>query len=234
LNLMETLRAAAPWQVLRRRELGPQEGPRIVHVRGDDFRVTRFKPRSETTTLFVVDASGSAALHRLGEAKGAVELLLADCYVRRDRVALIAFRGRCAEVLLPPTRSLARARRCLAGLAGGGGTPLATAIEATLALADAARRRGCTPVAVWLTDGCANVALDGTGGRHDAAADAMRMARRVRAAGVRALVLDTSAHPHEAARELAREMGAIYLPLPHADASRLSGVVRAATGASAR
>ncbi|MEJ8848825.1 magnesium chelatase subunit D [Variovorax rhizosphaerae] len=234
LNLMETLRAAAPWQALRRREVETPNGSSIVQVRRDDFRLTRFKQRSETTTLFAVDASGSAALHRLGEAKGAVELLLADCYVRRDRVALIAFRGRSAEVLLPPTRSLARARRCLAGLAGGGGTPLATAIESMLALADATRRRGCTPVAVWLTDGRANVALDGTGGRHDAAADALRMARCVRAAGVRALVLDTSAHPHDAARELAREMGAIYLPLPHADASQLSSVVRAATGACGR
>jgi magnesium chelatase subunit D len=99
----------------------------------DDFRVTRYKQRSETTTIFVVDASGSAALHRLAEAKGAVELLLADCYVRRDRVAMIAFRGPGAELLLPPTRSLVRAKRSLAGLPGGGGTPLASASTRYLA-----------------------------------------------------------------------------------------------------
>ena len=117
LNLVETLRAAAPWQPMRRRERGGAGAAR-VEVRPDDFRVTRFKQRTRTTTIFVVDASGSAALNRLAEAKGAVELVLADCYVRRDHVALLAFRGRGAELLLPPTRSLVRAKRSLAGLAG--------------------------------------------------------------------------------------------------------------------
>ncbi len=141
-------------------------------MRREDFRVSRFKQRSETTTVFVVDASGSSALHRLAEAKGAVELLLADCYVRRDSVALIAFRGRRAELLLPPTRSLVRAKRSLAGLPGGGGTPLAAGIDAALALADAMRRRGATPVVVPLTDGRANIARDGAG-RARAGADAL-------------------------------------------------------------
>ena len=76
---------------VRRRQLAAaQSTPPRVLVQRDDFRVVRFKQRAETTTIFVVDASGSAALHRLAEAKGAVELLLADCYVRRDQVALIA------------------------------------------------------------------------------------------------------------------------------------------------
>ncbi len=77
---------------------------RRIHVRPEDFHVTRFRQLGQTTTVFVVDASGSSALHRLAEAKGAVELLLADCYVRRDRVAVLAFRGSAAELLLPPTQ----------------------------------------------------------------------------------------------------------------------------------
>ena len=137
--------------------------PRIL-IRKDDFRIARFKQRSETTTIFVVDASGSAALHRLAEAKGAVELLLADCYVRRDQVALIAFRGISAELLLPPTRSLARAKRSLAGLPGGGGTPLAAGLDAAFALADLILRKGQTPTVILLTDGRANVARDGGAG----------------------------------------------------------------------
>ncbi|MFM9927349.1 magnesium chelatase subunit D [Variovorax sp. H27-G14] len=230
LSLIDTLRAAAPWQALRRGSdaSGAPTGV-AVHVRREDFHITHFKQRSETTTVFAVDASGSSALHRLAEAKGAVELLLADCYVRRDSVSLIAFRGRSAELLLPPTRSLVRARRSLAGLAGGGGTPLATGIDATLALALAALRRGRTPVAVLLTDGCANVALDGTGGRQRASLEALDSARRVRAAGIRTLVLDTSPHPQEPARRLAEEMGAVYLPLPHAGAAEMSRAVRAVT-----
>ena len=138
LNVIETLRAAAPWQPLRRREAADRartSRPSIL-IRKDDFRISRFKQRTETATIFVVDASGSAALHRLAEAKGAVELLLADCYIRRDQVALIAFRGNVAELLLPPTRSLARAKRSLAGLPGGGGTPLAAGLDAAFALSD--------------------------------------------------------------------------------------------------
>ncbi len=233
LNLIETLRAAAPWQALRRQDRNAAAASARIQVRREDFHVSRFKHRSETTTLFVVDASGSSALHRLAEAKGAVELLLADCYVRRDRVSLIAFRGRGAELLLPPTRSLVRAKRSLAALPGGGGTPLAAGIDAALALAEATRRGGRTPVAVLLTDGCANIARDGTAGRQRAGEDALQSARKIRAAGITALLLDTSPQPQGAARQLAGEMGATYLPLPHADAALLSRAVRAAGEAGA-
>ena len=230
LNVIETLRAAAPWQPLRRREAAisgeTSLRPRIL-VRKDDFRITRFKQRSETTTIFVVDASGSAALHRLAEAKGAVELLLADCYVRRDQVALIAFRGSIAELLLPPTRSLARAKRSLAGLPGGGGTPLAAGLDAAFALSDLVRRKGQTPTVILLTDGRANVARDGGQGRPRAEADAMSAARQLRAAGITAILVDTSPRPGASGETFAKQMGARYLPLPHADATTLSKAVQA-------
>ena len=238
LNVIETLRAAAPWQRIRRgARLGasmPDGMPRRLEVRGDDFHVTRFKQRTGTTTIFVVDASGSSALHRLAEVKGAVELLLADCYVRRDSVALLSFRGRGAELLLPPTRSLVRAKRSLAGLPGGGGTPLAAGIDAAAGLADAVSRRGQTPVVVLLTDGRANIAADGTGGRAQAEAEALAAARSMRAAGFTVLLVDTSPRPQEAARQLAAEMGASYLPLPHAGSAAITGAVLASTGPVAR
>lgn len=228
LNLIETLRAAAPWQKLRRdADAVPSQRLRI---RSDDIRITRFKQRSETATIFVVDASGSAALHRLAEAKGAVELLLADCYVRRDQVALIAFRGTIAELLLPPTRSLARAKRSLAGLPGGGGTPLASALDAALLLADGVRRKGQTPSIVLLTDGRANIARDGTQGRERAGEDATKAARALRGAGFAAVLVDTSPRPGPAGAALAHEMGARYLPLPHADAVALSRAVSLSLG----
>lgn len=232
LNVIETLRAAAPWQAVRRREVaadGRHSGTARIQVRREDFHVTRYRQHSETTTVFVVDASGSAALHRLAEAKGAVELLLADCYVRRDRVAVLAFRGKAAELLLPPTRSLVRAKRSLAGLPGGGGTPLAAGIDAALALADSVQRRGETPILVLLTDGRGNVARDGTPGRQRAGEDALAAARQVRLAGVTALLLDTSPQPHPAAEQLASAMGAGYVPLPYAGAAALSRAVRLAT-----
>lgn len=231
LNVVETLRAAAPWQPLRRQEraqAGAATADRKVEVRRDDFRITRFKQHTETTTIFVVDASGSAALHRLAEAKGAVELMLAECYVRRDSVALIAFRGRAAELLLPPTRSLVRAKRQLAGLPGGGGTPLAIAIDLTVTLADQVVRRGQSTVAIFLTDGQTNIARDGTSGRSRAEEDALAAARALRAAGLAALLVDTAPHPKAFARKLAGEMGASYLALPYADATAISAAARAA------
>jgi magnesium chelatase subunit D len=229
LNVIETLRAAAPWQPLRRREAiasGEIGRPRILICK-DDFRIARFKQRTETTTIFVVDASGSAALHRLAEAKGAVELLLADCYIRRDQVALIAFRGVTAELLLPPTRSLARAKRSLAGLPGGGGTPLAAGLDTAFALADLVRRKGQTPAVILLTDGRANIARDGAQGRLRAEEDAISAARKLRSAGITAVLVDTSARPGASGVQLATEMGARYLPLPHADATALSKAVLA-------
>lgn len=228
LSVIDTLRAAAPWQPLRR--TGAADSEHRLAVRREDLRIVRRKQRSETVTIFVVDASGSSALHRLAEAKGAVELMLAECYVRRDEVALVAFRGRGAELLLPPTRSLVRARRSLAELPGGGGTPLAAAIALTTALAETLRRRGKSPLAVLLTDGRANVARDGSGGRAQAEADATAAARAARAAGLGALLVDTSPNPSAAAHRLAQDMGARYLPLPHADAGTIVRSVQAAVG----
>jgi len=182
----------------------------------------------------VLDASGSSALHRLAEAKGAINLLLADCYVRRDEVAVIAFRGKGAELLLPPTRSLVRARRSLAALPGGGGTPLAAGLEAALRLAAQVRRNGATPVIVMLTDGRANIARDGEPGRVRAEADAMAMAQQLRAARVTALVVDTSPQPAAAAQRLAQAMAATYRALPYAGAQALNSTVRAAVQALPR
>lgn len=239
LNVLETLRAAAPWQTLRRRTRAEPSaaqpalvgGPRI-EVRRDDFHVTKFKQNSQTTTIFVVDASGSSALNRLAEAKGAVELLLADCYVRRDQVAVIAFRDKQAELLLSPTRSLARAKRSLAGLPGGGGTPLASGLDAALTLAKQVQRRGDTPVIVLLTDGRGNIARSGAPGRVQANADAIEAARQIKSAGLTALLLDTSPQAQAMAQALAQAMGAHYLPLPYAGARQLSQAVKAATGTS--
>ena len=233
INVLETLRAAAPWQKLRQRQqaLSGGQKQRIV-VRKEDFHVTRFRQSGQTTTVFVVDASGSSALNRLAEAKGAVELLLADCYVRRDSVAVLAFRGQTAELILPPTRSLARAKRSLAGLPGGGGTPLAHAIDASMLLADQLRKKGETPIVVMLTDGKGNIARDGRPGRAQAATDALAAATEMRLRGFSTLLVDTSPQAQEAAKNLAKAMGAQYLALPYAGANSLNQAVRTVAGRS--
>ncbi|WP_412509900.1 VWA domain-containing protein, partial [Roseovarius sp. SYSU LYC5161] len=108
-DVIATLRAAAPWQALRARH-----GAARVVIHPGDIRLRRYEDRSDRLVIFVVDASGSAAMARLAEAKGAVELLLGQAYARRDHVAVVAFRGSAAETLLPPTRSLVQAKRRLA------------------------------------------------------------------------------------------------------------------------
>lgn len=226
LDLIATLRAAAPWQPLRRRD-EVSVAKALVQVRQSDFRIRRFVQRLESTIIVAVDASGSAALQRLAEAKGAVETLLADAYVTRARVALIGFRDVSAELLLPPTRSLARAKRALAELPGGGTTPLAIAIDAASALAQSERAKGRTPLVVFLTDGRGNIGRDGVAGRAQAEADSVAAARGLRAAGLTAVLIDTSPRARPGAAELAAEMAAAYAPLPFVEAGAVANVVRA-------
>jgi magnesium chelatase subunit D len=224
IDLLATLMSAAPWQKLRRAGNPAATG---LLVRPDDLRIKRFKERRGSTTIFVVDASGSTARDRLAEAKGAVELLLAECYVRRDQVALVAFRGRAADMLLPPTRSLARAKRCLASLPGGGGTPLASGLDMATRVAEDERRRGRTPTIVIITDGRANVGRDGEGGRERAQAEAAQAAGTLAQMRLSSIMIDNAPRPEPKARSLAARMGASYVALPMARASIVAAIVKA-------
>ena len=223
LALSATLNAAAIWQRVRR-----APGATAIVIRREDLRIKRFETRAETTVVVLVDASGSAALARLAEAKGAVEQLLGQAYIERTQVALIAFRGNGATLALPPTRSLTRARNVLAELAGGGGTPLAAGLDAGLAMALAVRARGRTPKLVLLTDGRGNVARDPTAGRAQAATDANDAAHALSAAGISTLLIDTAPRPRAETQAFAATMGARYLALPRIDAVAVAQAIRAA------
>lgn len=226
-NVVATLRTAAPWQVIRRAARGlPRWQPgEPLDVRPSDFRYIRYAHNTESAAIFAVDASGSTALDRLGEAKGCIELLLADCYVRRDSVALVAFRGDEAEVVLEPTRSLVRAKRSLTALPGGGPTPLASGMKAAVELAIRTKRKGQSPLIVMLTDGKGNVALDGTQDRGKARQDAEAIAKLAAAHALRSVIIDIARRPRDAAKSLAQTMGADYVTLPRADAGAMSAVV---------
>lgn len=226
LHVLATLRAAAPKQKLRNNPPGSGQ----VCIRAEDFHVRRFEQRTPSCLIFSLDASGSAAQQRLAEAKGAVELLLQDSYARRDSVCVIAFRMASAQVLLAPTRSLVRAKRALAGLPGGGGTPLASGIQAALIQARALQRAGSTPMLVMLSDGRANVSAAGIGGRAQAQADAQAWADQWRLSGFAALWMDTALQPEPQAQNLAQHMGAHYFPMPHVQAQRMASVVQDLAG----
>lgn len=223
IDLVATLRAAAPWQPLRRKAQPDRDAALLI--RAADIRLKRFRETSDRVLIFAVDASGSAAFARLAEAKGAIELLLAQAYARRDHVSLLAFKGHAAELLLPPTRSLVQTKRRLAGVPGGGGTPLASGLQLALATAAQAKQRGLTPTIALLTDGRGNIALDGTPDRAKAEEEATLLARQIRASATPALVIDVANRPQPALKTLAQIMDAPYLALPRADARRLSSVL---------
>ena len=151
LALVDTLRAAAPYQRLRAAIKGEQEKPSIqsqqlekqgskglsIVVKPQDYRRKAREKRIGAYQLFVVDASGSmAARHRMEATKAAILSLLRDSYVHRDSVGLIAFRKESAEVLLPFTRSVERAERLLASMPTGGKTPLAHGLRMAYTMCD--------------------------------------------------------------------------------------------------
>ena len=227
-DIIATLRQAAPWQKLRAGTRIAQEGR--LSLMPSDIRIRTYKEQTDRVLIFVVDASGSSALARLAEAKGAVELMLADAYASRDHVALVTFRGTGADVTLPPTRSLVQAKRRLGGVPGGGATPLAQGLATALQLAAQARAQGMTPTLALLTDGRGNIALDGRADRVQAGQDAEKLARMIAAQAMPALVIDTGQRPQPALRALAGVMGATCIALPRADARAMATVMGAALG----
>ncbi len=240
LHVLATLRAAAPRQRLRQSQpmaAAPAQPPTParagVIIRAEDFHIQRYQQRASSCLILALDASGSAALQRLAEAKGAVELLLQQSYARRDSVCIVAFRGANAQLLLPATRSLVRAKRAMTGLPGGGGTPLGLALKMAHEQAAQLQRQGVTPILVVLSDGRANVSLQGLGGRSQAQADALLWGHQWQLSGHRALWIDTSMQPDAKAQQLASTMGASYLPMPQVQAQRMAqamNTLRTATG----
>jgi len=220
LHILSTLRAAAPKQRLR----GNTQQGRVA-IRSEDFHVHRYQQHSASCLILALDASGSAALQRLAEAKGAVELLLQQSYARRDSVCIVSFKGAKAQLLLPMTRSLVRAKRAMMGLPGGGGTPLALALKMACEQATQLQRQGVTPILVVLSDGRANVNLQGLGGRAQAQADAQQWAAQWRQTGHRCLWIDTSLQPDAQVQNMAQTMGGSYLPMPQVQAQRMASAM---------
>lgn len=233
--ILPTLMSAAPWQRVRELDqAAPAPARRRVDIRKQDIRVKRYRDKAGTLYVFVVDASGSMALNRMREAKGAAARLLQNAYVHRDQVALIAFRGRQAQVLLPASTSVERAKRELDVLPTGGGTPLASALLDAWQLARQARGKGIHQATlVVMTDGRANVSLeDGRRAPGDEAAptskqviqqEIQRVASIIQSDGIGAVVIDTQANylSRGEAPRLARWLGGRYVYLPNAKAEQI-------------
>ena len=225
IHLVETVRAAAPQQAARGRSRG-----RLL-LRPNDLRRAVREGREANLVVFVVDTSGSmAARERMHQVKTAILSLLLDAYRRRDRVGVVTFRDRAAEIALPPTGSVDIAAKRLADLPAGGRTPLAEGLTKAAEVVRRERLRDPSrrPLLVIVTDG-----------RATAGPDAIGRSRRVAAylanEGIGCVVVDCESGRMRMglAATLAQYLNAVHVPLGHVNAQALTDIVRSATPGAA-
>ena len=240
LALVDTLRAAAPYQRLRAATKMEQEklstqsqqlehqsnkGLSIV-VKPQDYRRKAREKRVGAYQLFVVDASGSmAARHRMEATKSAILSLLRDSYIHRDSVGLIAFRKESADVLLPFTRSVERAERLLASMPTGGKTPLAHGLRMAYTMCDRLLRshKAERIQIICITDGRAT-----SGDSEDPVAESKQWARILGTLPVDCIVIDTETGFIKLglAKELCKLMNGSYYAMDTISADRILRVSR--------
>ena len=240
LALVDTLRAAAPYQRLRAatkmeqeklsiqsQQLEHQDGKELsIVIKPQDYRRKAREKRIGAYQLFVVDASGSmAARHRMEATKAAILSLLRDSYVHRDSVGLIAFRKESAEVLLPFTRSVERAERLLASMPTGGKTPLAHGLRIAYTMCDRLLRshKAERIQIICITDGRAT-----SGDSEDPVAESKQWARILGTLPVDCIVIDTETGFIKLglAKELCKLMNGSYYAMDTISADRILRVSR--------
>ncbi len=217
-----TLRAAAPHQVYR------DKNGMAIAVKNEDIREKVREKKIGNTILFIVDSSGSmGAQQRMVETKGAVMSLLVDAYQKRDRVGLIAFRGKKAEVLLEPTSSVELAHKRLEIMPTGGKTPLSHGLLKGLNLVrkELKKNNKIKPLLVLISDGKANVSINP---QLEPYTEVKQIAEMIRDLGIESLLIDTEKNFVRLGRlrELAESINGRYHYLDEIKANSLSGLVR--------
>ena len=232
--IIPTLISAAPWQESRKKERKKKYGKvnTALVINKEDVRIKKFRDKSGTLYIFMVDASGSMALNRMRQAKGAVSHLLQNAYVHRDQVSLISFRGKEAQLLLPPSQSVDRAKRELDVLPTGGGTPLASALFLGLETARQAKTKGVSQVMfVVITDGRGNISLKSLyeqdapkATKEEIEEELQGLSATIFAEGVASVVIDTQMNylSRGEAPKLAEKLGGRYFYLPNAKAEEIA------------
>lgn len=216
-----TLRAAAPYQKVR------EKHGLAVAIGKNDFREKVREKRTGSTILFIVDASGSmGAKKRMAAVKGAIVSLLTDAYQKRDKVGMIAFRKKEAEVLLGITRSVELAEKSLKTLPTGGKTPLASGLSKGYEILKAHKKKDpdMVPVMVLVSDGRANSSKS----EGDPFKEAINMANIISKEGIQTIVIDTEQDFIKLglAKEIAQAMDAEYYKLEDLEAGEIAGAIR--------
>ena len=217
-----TIRAAAPYQRIR------EDNGCALNIQKEDLRQKVREKRIGNTFLFAVDASGSmGARKRMNAVKGAIFYMLQDAYQKRDRVGMLAFRRDKAEVLLPITRSVDLAQKCLAEMSTGGKTPLADGLATALLTLSRLNKRDkeLEPILVLVTDGRANAVMEG---ETDPVGSALKIAEKIRKAQITSVVIDTENDFIKLgiAKKLAQTMGAAYYSLSQLSKEQILRIVR--------
>lgn len=217
-----TIRAAAPYQRIR------EDNGCALNIQKEDLRQKVREKRIGNTFLFAVDASGSmGARKRMNAVKGAIFYMLQDAYQKRDCVGMLAFRRDKAEVLLPITRSVDLAQKCLAEMSTGGKTPLADGLATALLTLSRLNKRDkeLEPILVLVTDGRANAVMEG---ETDPVGSALKIAEKIRKAQITSVVIDTENDFIKLgiAKKLAQTMGAAYYSLSQLSKEQILRIVR--------
>lgn len=225
-----TVRASAVHQ--KHRKKNSEAGPALI-IKKRDLREKVRQRKVSTLMVLTVDASGSmGVMDRMEAAKGTILSLLLDAYQHRDRVAMVAFRGKGGYVLLPPTAGVELAKKMLVNLPTGGKTPLGAGIMKALSLIKSERKKDPTvvPMLVLLSDGRSNISLvDGA----DPMSEIGQLGKLVRGEGIYSIVIDSEVtrqnkrvgFTFEFARDIAAWMGAKYYRLDQLNAVSLGAVI---------
>jgi magnesium chelatase subunit D len=225
-----TVRASAVHQKKRKKN---SKNNHAIIINKEDLKEKVRQSKVSTLIVLAVDASGSmGAMNRMEAAKGTVLSLLMDAYQFRDRVSMVAFKGKEGYVLLPPTSGVDLAKKMLTNLPTGGKTPLAAGIMKALSVIKNEKRKdpSIVPMLVLLTDGRSNISIvEGA----DPMTEIEKLGQMAIEEGIHAVVIDSEVtkkqkfkgFTFEFAKDISEFFAAKYFRLDKLNESAIGSVI---------
>ncbi len=181
-----------------------------IAIKKGDLREKIRRRRISTLINVVFDTSGSMdEQDKIRITTGVVLALLKDAYQRRDRVSLVTYSGRSAELVLPFTSSVEAAKHYLENVPFGGTTPMASGMLVGLdtLIREVKKEPSAVPIMVIVTDGTANVPLH-LGG--SIKREILQVCSRIVGSKVNALIVDISENGSDLAMGISGACGGRY------------------------